>query len=211
MTRRTEKLDRAGLFGPWPARLPRSQSAAGQAISRREAGRLLVSACAALWSAGMAGCAPYRFGAASLYPPDIQTVYVPVFESNSYRRNLSEWLTEAVCKEIELKTPYKVVGNPSADSILTGKLIGDTKRVIIEDQFDMPRETEVNLAVQVRWANRRGDLVTGPGTVPLPQDLVTLSAPGQLMPEFGQSGVTAQQQSIQRLATQIVALMETPW
>ena len=51
--------------------------------------------------AGVGGCAGYRFGAASLYPPDIQTVYVPVFESNSFRRNLSEWLTEAVCKEIE--------------------------------------------------------------------------------------------------------------
>src|SRR4051812_20937445 len=80
----------------------------------------------------VAGCARYRFGAASLYPPDIQTVYVPVFESNSFRRGLSEWLTEAVCKEIEAKTPYKVVGTPQADSVLTAKLVSDTKRVIIE-------------------------------------------------------------------------------
>ena len=94
----------------------------------------------ALTTAAADGCAAYRFGAASLYPPDIQTVYVPVFESNSFRRNLSEWLTEAVCKEIELKTPYKVVGTPQADSVLTGKLTSDTKRVIVEDQYDMPRE-----------------------------------------------------------------------
>lgn len=157
------------------------------------------------------GCARYRFGAASLYPPDIQTVYVPVFESNSFRRNLSEWLTEAVCKEIELKTPYKVVGSPQADSILTGKLISDTKRVIIEDAYDFPREVEVNMAVEVRWVNRKGDLINPAGAVPLPGDLVTLSAPGTQVAEFGQSLSTAQLQSIQSLSRQIVSLMESPW
>ena len=105
-------------------------------ISRRQATLAICSALATLGTLGLGGCAGYRFGAASLYPPDIQTVYVPVFESNSFRRNLSEWLTEVVCKEIELKTPYKVVGTPQADSVLTGKLISDTKRVIIEDKFD---------------------------------------------------------------------------
>lgn len=157
------------------------------------------------------GCAGYRFGAASLYTPDIQTVYVPVFQSNSFRRNLSEWLTEAVCKDIETKTPYKVVGNPNADSVLIGKLIADTKRVIVEDQYDMPRETEVNMAVEIRWVNRKGDLLNSPVPVPLPQDLVTLSAPGMLVPEYGQSVTTAQLQSIQALSAQIVSLMEMPW
>jgi hypothetical protein len=156
------------------------------------------------------GCASYRFGAASLYPPDIQTVYVPVFESNSFRRNLSELLTEAVIKEIELKTPYKVVGTPQADSALIGKLSSDTKRVVVEDQYDMQRETEVNMAVEVRWVNRKGDLMRT-DAVALPQDLVTLSAPGTVVPEFGQSVTTAQLQSVQRLAAQIVSLMEIPW
>ena len=42
--------------------------------------------------------------------PDVSTVYVPMIESGSYRRDLGERLTEAVAKQIELKTPYKVVG-----------------------------------------------------------------------------------------------------
>ncbi len=170
--------------------------------------------CRALLALGTVvwgGCAAYRFGAASLYPPDIQTVYVPVFESNSFRRNLSEWLTEAVCKEIEAKTPYKVVGTPNADSVLTGKITNDNKRVVIEDAFDQPREVEVNLAVQVRWVNRKGDLINGATSVPLPQDLIALTGTGNLVAEFGQSVSTAQLQSIQRLASQIVSLMEMPW
>jgi hypothetical protein len=183
----------------------------GGEISRRRALGWIGSLAAGMVTAAANGCAAYRFGAASLYPPDIQTVYVPVFESNSFRRNLSEQLTEAVCKEIEVKTPYKVVGTPQADSVLTGKLVNDTKRVIVEDQYDMPRNVEVNMAVEVRWVNRKGDLLNKQTQVPLPQDLVTMSAPGNLVPEFGQSVATAQLQSIQTLAAQIVSLMETPW
>jgi hypothetical protein len=179
--------------------------------SRRRACGWMVAALAAVGVAALGGCAGYRFGAASLYPPDIQTVYVPVFESNSFRRNLSEWLTEAVCKEIEAKTPYKVVGSPQADSVLTGKLTTDTKRVVIEDKFDYPRETEVAMAVEIRWINRKGDLINQVTSVPLPQDLVTLSGTGTVVPEFGQSVSTAQLQAIQNMAAQIVSLMEMPW
>jgi hypothetical protein len=94
--------------------------------------------CLASWIvfAPLGGCARYRVGNATLYPPDIHTVYVPIFESNSYRRSLGERLTEAVVKEIELKTPFKVVSSPDADSILTGKILADTKRVLIESARD---------------------------------------------------------------------------
>lgn len=179
--------------------------------TRRRALAKLSGLAGAILAISSGGCAAYRFGAASLYPPDIQTVYVPMFESNSFRRNLSEGLTELVCKEIELKTPYKVVGSPNADSVLSGKLIGDTKRVIIEDKYDQPREVEINMAVEVRWLNRKGDLINQATSVPLPQELVTMTASGNLVTEYGQSVTTAQQQAMQRLATQIVSLMETPW
>ena len=180
-------------------------------LTRRTAMLRLGTVLAGAGAIAISGCAAYRFGAASLYPPDIQTVYVPVFESNSFRRNLSELLTEAVCKEIEKTTPYKVVGTPDADSVLTAKLTSDTKRVVIEDKFDQPREVEVNMAIEVRWVNRRGDLVNQGVTKPLPQDLATLSAPGNLVAEYGQSVSTAQLQAIQRLAVRIVSMMETPW
>jgi len=188
----------------------RTLERSGDVCTRRQASFRIGSALAALSAVAFGGCAAYRFGAASLYPPDIQTVYVPMFESNSFRRNLSELLTEAVCKEIEIRTPYKVVGTPQADSVLTGKLLGDTKRVIIEDKFDQPRETEVNMVVQIHWVNRRGDMLNS-SAVPLPQDLVSISTSGNLVAEYGQSVATAQLQSVQRMASQIVSLMETPW
>jgi len=159
----------------------------------------------------LAGCAGYRAGAGTLYPPDIQTVYVPIFESDSFRRTLGERLTEAVMKEIELKTPYKVVGSPQADSILTGRIINETKRVIVEDPNDQPRESETNLVVQVSWTDRKTAMIVDGGAVAIPPSLVQLSQSGKLVPEYGQSVATSHQQAIQQMAEQIVALMECPW
>ncbi len=77
----------------------------------------------------MAGVLCYHFGADTLYPPDIHTVYVPIIESDSLRRDLGEQLSEAICKEIEKRTPFKVVGTPNADSVLTGRIKTDTKHL----------------------------------------------------------------------------------
>jgi len=157
------------------------------------------------------GCASYRVGASSLYAPDIATVYVPMIESDSFRRDLGERLTEAVVKEIELKTPFKVVGTPDADSILSTRLVGDTKHVTIENRNDDPRAVEFNMAAEVTWLNRRRIPLHAPSTLELPPELLPIGQTSTLIPELGQSVVTAQQQAIERLAQQIVSTMEEPW
>lgn len=159
----------------------------------------------------LAGCASYRAGASSLYPPEIRTVYVPIFESNSFRRNLGERLTEAVVKEIELKTPYKVVNTPNADSILTGTIVAETKRVIVVAPTDEPRESELAFQVDVRWVDRQGNLLREPAGVPIPGELATIGFASSMVPEAGQSIAVSQQTAFQRMAEQIVGLMEAPW
>jgi len=159
-----------------------------------------------------AGCAatPYQIGNRSLYPQDVHTVYVPVFDSDSFRRNLGERLTEAVMKEIENKTPYKVVSTSSADSILSGRITGETKRVVAENQYDDPRKLDVNLRIDVSWVDRDGGILYD-GCISLPPELTTVGASASFLPEYGQSVATAHQQAIQRVAEQIVGMMEAPW
>lgn len=179
---------------------------------RGAGGRLYVlRGLLALAVAGLAGCAGYQIGNHTLYPADIHTVYVPVFASNSFRRQLGERLTEAVIKEIELKTPYKVVGDPNADSILSGRITGETKRVLVENRFDEPREVETNLQVQVQWLDRQRNLIRQMEPVPVPPELVSITESATLIPEVGQSVAVAHQQAISRLAQQIVSMMEAPW
>ena len=159
----------------------------------------------------LSGCAGYQIGNQSLYPMEIHTVYVPIFESASFRPYMGERLTEAVMKEIELKTPYKVVSDPNADSTLSGRILQEGKEVLIGSRVGDPREIQVNIRVLVGWIDRQGRQLRESGAVPLPSDLINVQGTGNLVPETGQSVETAQQEAIQRVATQIVSLMEKPW
>ncbi len=160
------------------------------------------------------GCAGYRSGAASLYAPDVRTIYVPMIESDSFRRDLGERLTEAVVKEIELKTPYKVVASPNADSLLEVRLRGDRRTVQAEDQFDNPRVFTGELIAEATWINRRRLPLAPTQQINVPAGFgqavgVVQSTP--LIPESGQTIASQQQLAIQRLAEQIVGVMEEPW
>ena len=167
--------------------------------------------CGAMSLCLAGGCAGYQLGNRGLYPNDVETVFVPIFESASFRHNLGEQLTEAVAKEIEAKTPYKVVGTPEADSVLSGRIVGETKRLVVSSPTDEPREVQVNLQVEVSWIDRRSNTIRRTATVPLPPEFTEVSATGEVLPEVGQSVALAHQKAISRLAEQIVSLMEAPW
>ena len=170
-----------------------------------------VVVAAAILAVTAAGCSTYQIGNRSLYPAHIRTVYVPTFESNSFRRNLGERLTEAVVKEMELKTPYKVVATPDADSVLTGLIVSEGKRVVAENRYDDPRQLEVRMQVMVNWIDRQGTAIRPDGAVALPPPALSVTGTADVTPEVGQSLATSQQEAINRVAEQIVAMMETPW
>jgi hypothetical protein len=172
--------------------------------SKRLAGLFALVCC-------LGGCAGYQVGADSLYAPDVATVFVPMIESDSYRRDLGERLTEAVVKEIELKTPFKVIGTPDANSVLYVKLFDDRRRTLVESPFDDPRVLETDLRAEVTWVNPRRQPIVPMQAIPVPPELVAISQTSNLIPEAGQSVATSQQQAIERLAQQIVSTMEEPW
>ncbi len=159
-----------------------------------------------------AGCASYHIGNDSLYPKDIHTVYVPIFESNSFRPDLGERLTEAVVKRIEEVTPLKVVNSAGgADSVLIGQIVGDAKHVLFDNNFNDPREIQAELQVRVHWEDRHGNTLRNCPPVPLPPEIIAVTGTANLVPEVGQSYATSSQQAIEQVAKQIVGLMEAPW
>ncbi|HUY34595.1 MAG TPA: LPS assembly lipoprotein LptE [Pirellulales bacterium] len=181
----------------------------------RVGGRLRHTACAfdfavlALWCGFASGCAGYHVGAASLYPPDVHTVYVPVIVSLSYRRYLGERLTEAVVKRIEEVTPFKVVHYPPprADSVLTCQIVSESKSMVMTSPTSEMREGQIAFQITVTWTGRNGSELKQDTAVPLP----TINQSSNMFPELGQSITTSQQQTIDKLAKQIVGMMETPW
>jgi hypothetical protein len=160
------------------------------------------------------------------------------------RRQVPFDVTRAVIREIEAKTPYKVVSNRDhADTELTGNILSLQKNLLIRNQLNEIREAETVLVVGVVWKDRRtgeylsknrraANVLPTPGIPALdipelgaiPPPIVGPAVPanpdaapvlvtglGDFVPEIGQSNTTAYQQSINRLAIQIVSLMEKPW
>lgn len=157
------------------------------------------------------GCARYQLGHSSLFRPDIRTVQVPVFESDSLRRNLGERLTEAVVKDIEARTPYKVVASTDADSVLSGRIVAERKRAVAENMYDDVRDIETDMTVEVRWISRRGEMLMQRSAMPFGPLNVTITESTQFFPEAGQSLELAQQEALNRLAREIVGQMEVWW
>ena len=159
----------------------------------------------------LSGCAGYQIGSNTLYRPNIRSVHVPMFQSDSFRRNLGEQLTEAVCKQIEKVTPYKVVSSAQADTILNGRIIDVRKQVMAEDALDQPRNIEVNYVIQISWLDRQGQNLIRHAEIPLPDPMLNIGQEANFVPESGQSLATAQQELVRKLARQIVSQMEMPW
>ena len=190
------------------------------------------------------------------YPDHIRTIYVPIFKNLTMWRGLEFDLTRAVIREIEAKTPYKVVSSPScADSQLSGTIVSLNKNVINRNQLNEIREAETTLAVEIVWKDlRSGEILSRPrppatantSIPPIPAPTLTPGIPvpetaegairppdyippgtavgpaavpppvlvqsiASFIPELGESITTAQQKNVNRLAIQIVSMMESPW
>ncbi len=167
--------------------------------------RLLLAALLALWGSGCG----YRVG--PNYSPAVRTVHIPVFKTESFRRGFELQLTEAVQRQVQTTTPYRLANEPMADTRLIGRIVEITKRPVNQNRYDDPRELELALAVEVRWEEcstgrvlRQQQFAINP---------LTTQAISQVTfaPEAGQSLATATKDAVDQLSAQIVQLMEAPW
>jgi len=140
------------------------------------------------------------------FDKSVKTVFVPVFRSQSYRRDLNLNLCEMVQKEIMQRSPYKVVGRPEgADTILEGTINFADKNIVVENPFNLPRELNATVSVVVKWTHNP------PTEAEKSKPPTTISETVNFVPEVGETALTAFYRVNQRLAAQIVDMMEQPW
>jgi len=140
------------------------------------------------------------------FDKSVKTVFVPVFRSQSYRRDLNLNLCEMVQKEIMQRSPYKVVGRPEgADTILEGTINFADKNTVVENPFNLPRELNATVSVAVKWTHNP------PTEAEKSKPPTTVSETVNFVPEVGETALTAFYRVNQRLAAQIVDMMEQPW
>ena len=140
------------------------------------------------------------------FDKSVKTVFVPVFRTQSYRRDLNLNLCEMVQKEIMQRSPYKVVGRPEgADTILEGTINFADKNTVVENPFNLPRELTGTVTVMVKWTHNP------PTEADKSKPPTMVSETVNFVPEVGETALTAFYRVNQRLAAQIVDMMEQPW
>jgi hypothetical protein len=158
---------------------------------------------------------------------NIKTVYVPIFQNKTFFRGLEDQLTRAVIREIHAKTPFRVVSDCStADTELLGTIVTFNKNIINRTQLNEVREAETVIGVEIVWRDRRtGEVLSqprAPGAEPpepcMPPPTgwpkaapILIQSIGGFIPELGGSMASARKENVDRLAIQIVSLMEKPW
>src|SRR5436190_7079700 len=96
------------------------------------------------------------YSASTTFPKGINSVAVPIFTNDAYTRDVEFELTDALIKEIEARTPYKVTSENRADTILIGHI-----RTIELDELSKSRTTKlaeemiVSVTIDFEWKDLR--------------------------------------------------------
>jgi hypothetical protein len=151
----------------------------------------------------LSGCDGYTN--ASLYPEGIGTVYVEMFDNQSFRRGVEYELTDALAKRIEAQTPYKIVtSRDNADTIISGQITRANETVLTtERQIGRALEKSVELRAVVTWKNlRTGEILI---------DNKAVAASAGFSEWQNQSFAYGSTLAANLLAERIVELMESGW
>jgi hypothetical protein len=157
---------------------------------------------------GISGCGKGGIEAYSndwLYPQDVTTVYVEMFDTRSFRRGHEYILTDAICKRIESETPYKIVSDrDAAETILSGQMGGVRSAVLAGERYEgKPLEREAQIRVIVSWKN----LETG--QLLINNEIANASA--AYTSQLGQDFDYAAKVALNRAAERVVELMQKSW
>ncbi|QDU32855.1 hypothetical protein KS4_08920 [Poriferisphaera corsica] len=145
------------------------------------------------------------------YPVEYRTVAVPIFENRTFWNSslytgVEADLAEALAKEMESRTPYKVASPATADTIIQGTITNFAQRVITRKrEGNVPEQMQITLTINFEWKDLRTQqtIIDRKG-----YQAIGRYTPTQPVSELIQIG---QHQAIQRMASQIVDSMRTNW
>lgn len=157
------------------------------------------------------GCAAYHMGNQTLFSSDVRTVGVSIVGNQTWRRKYGERLTETLIREIENRTPYKVVPASRADTVLKIDIVSENKHVTFENDWADPRELALGMVVKAQWVDRRTQELRQSQDVNLENMALDISVTTPLIAEAGQSNATSSQILMEKLARHIVGMMEVAW
>lgn len=162
---------------------------------------------AAALSAGCAADPRDGYSTRSVYASDIRTVAVPMFENATFTPGIEAQVTEAVIKELQARTPWRVTDASRADAVLTGVVrAADLARLSADPRTGLMQELAVRVSVDFDLRdNRTGAVVVSRRGFTAVDTFVPARGTGERL-EVGQAS------AVERLARDVVAqLRGTNW
>lgn len=146
-----------------------------------------------------AGCG---YSAHRLAMPEAKTISVPIFDNLTFRRGHEFALTEAVVKQIQARTPYRVVERDEADLVLDGVIEDYRLPAVISGRSDVLIQSTVSIRLRISVTDRRtGKIVrTASGT-----------EHADLVGQRGEGEGTASVEVYEKLARWVVTRLEPSW
>ncbi len=159
-----------------------------------------------LYFAGCASDPTVGYSSSSLYESQFKSVAVPIFENDTMVREMEFMLTDAVIKEIEARTPYKILGEQYADTLVTGTIRSvDLKTISQSRTTGLDNEVMITVVIDFEWLNlRSGGRIVGRKNFSS-SALFIPSRPSSEPFEMGQFAV------IQQISQDIVDQMQSSW
>lgn len=146
------------------------------------------------------------YSSKSVYPANVRTVAVPIFTSQSFTRNVEFELTDALIKEIESRTPYKVVPDSRADTIILGQIKSVQLEQLSKSRFTgLSEEVVVGVTVDFTWRDLRSNRVLVERKAFSGHGLFVPSRPTGEPVELGQFS------AVQQLARDVVGELRSEW
>lgn len=177
-----------------------------QQVVRRRFSSTCALLCFGALSAGLCGCSEIAgYSNEPLFPRDVGTVCLKMFDNQSFRRGIEYELSDALAKRIEVETPYKIVSNPDlADTVISGQITAIGELALSTDRdIGSVLEKEVELQAVVTWKN----LKTGELLIDHQQVIASASYSEYQKQDFKYASALA----ANNLARKIVELMERNW
>ena len=155
---------------------------------------------------GLCGCTEMSgYSNETLYPKDVSSVCLEMFDNQSFRRGVEYQLSDALAKRIEAATPYKIISSKDrADTVMSGQIVHVSELVLsVERETGLPLERELLLRAVVNWKN----LKTGRLLI----DNKSVTAEATYSDYQNQDFTYASALATNKLARRIVELMEIEW
>ena len=156
--------------------------------------------CIVVLFALISGCG---YTSRSLINRKINTIYIPIFQNDTFRRGLEFDLTTALKEEIMSKTKLRIVQKDDADTILSGTIVKATEGMLSSNLADDIVESRVTVYVDIKLVDRR----TGRTLI----EKEGLTRPAEFIVRRGENINTATQENLVGLAEIIVRQFEEKW